>query len=202
MSQGESTFMMEMAETASIMHNLSDRSLVLMDEIGRGTSTYAGIYIAWVLVEYLHKHPNYKTKALFVTHYHELNELAKELPRVKNFNVSVQEIDRKILFLHKLVAGGSEHSFGIHVAQRAGMSSVIVERAREILVHLSQIDGKMNEKVENLPKKQYQLKIFAPNEDLSSLKTFLERIDINALSPIEALLKLSDLKNMVKNFKN
>ncbi|WP_439099471.1 DNA mismatch repair protein MutS [Cardinium endosymbiont of Oedothorax gibbosus] len=202
LAQGESTFMMEMVETASIMHNLSDRSLVLMDEIGRGTSTYDGISIAWALVEYLHNHPQYRPKTLFASHYHELNELAKELPRVKNFNVAVQEIDRKILFLHKLVAGGSAHSFGIHVAQMAGMPSMILERAREVLAHLSQVGGKMHAKIEAFPKGQYQLKLFGPDEDLSGLKALLEAIDISALSPIEALLKLNDLKNMVKGFKS
>ncbi len=152
LAQGESTFMMEMVETASIMHNLSDRSLVLMDEIGRGTSTYDGISIAWALVEYLHNHPNYRPKTLFATHYHELNELASELPRVKNFNVAVQEIDRKILFLHKLVAGGSAHSFGIHVAQMAGMPAAILERARAVLTHLSRVGGKIHGNVVHAPK--------------------------------------------------
>ncbi|WP_243518776.1 MULTISPECIES: DNA mismatch repair protein MutS [unclassified Candidatus Cardinium] len=205
LAQGESTFMMEMTETASIMHNLSDRSLVLMDEIGRGTSTYDGISIAWALVEYLHNHSRYRAKTLFATHYHELNELAKELPRVKNFNVAVQEIDRKILFLHKLVPGGSEHSFGIHVAQMAGMPAMILARARAILAHLSQVGGKVgkvDEKIENLPKEQYQLKLFEPNEPnkgLSDLKAFLEAIDMDRLSPVEALLKLNEIKNMVTN---
>lgn len=202
LAQGESTFMMEMTETASIMHNLSDRSLVLMDEIGRGTSTYDGISIAWALVEYLHNHSQYRAKTLFATHYHELNELAKELPRVKNFNVAVQEIDRKILFLHKLVAGGSEHSFGIHVAQMAGMPAIIVERARAVLAHLSQVGGKMHAKVEPLPTAEYQLKLFAPSEAGSNLIALLEAIDIDTLAPVEALVKLNDLKNMVKSFKD
>ncbi len=201
LAQGESTFMMEMTETASIMHNLSQRSLILMDEIGRGTSTYDGISIAWALVEYLHNHPLYKAKTLFATHYHELNELARELPRVKNFNVAVQEIDRKILFLHKLVAGGSEHSFGIHVAQMAGMPAKILERARVVLAHLSQAGGNMHAKVENLPE-QYQLKIFDSNEDLNALKACLDAIDINALTPVEALLKLNEIKNMIKKMSN
>ncbi|TSJ80555.1 DNA mismatch repair protein MutS [Cardinium endosymbiont of Dermatophagoides farinae] len=200
LAQGESTFMMEMTEAASIMHNLSHRSLVLMDEIGRGTSTYDGISIAWALVEYLHNHPDYRAKTIFATHYHELNELAKALPRVKNFNVAVQEIDQKILFLHKLVAGGSAHSFGIHVAQMAGMPAVIVERAREVLAHLSVVGGKMP--VEKIPKAHYQLKLFGPNEDLTEFKAFLDAIDINTLAPVEALLKLNELKNMVKSIKN
>ncbi|MEF2229165.1 MAG: DNA mismatch repair protein MutS [Candidatus Cardinium sp.] len=200
LAQGESTFMMEMTETASIMHNLSERSLVLMDEIGRGTSTYDGISIAWALVEYLHNHPNYKPKTLFATHYHELNELAKTLPRVKNFHVAVQEIDRKILFLHKLVAGGSQHSFGIHVAQMAGMPVTILERAREVLAHLSQVGR--HAQVEKLPQVQYQLKLFEPDNGLSELKAYLESIDINTLSPVDALIKLNDLKNRVERFKN
>ncbi|MGI2262284.1 DNA mismatch repair protein MutS [Candidatus Cardinium hertigii] len=200
LAQGESTFMMEMTETASIMHNLSDRSLVLMDEIGRGTSTYDGISIAWALVEYLHHHPRYKAKTLFATHYHELNELAKSLPRVKNFNVAVQEIEQKILFLHKLVPGGSQHSFGIHVAQMAGMPSIILERAREVLAHLSQVGGKIHAQVENL--QQYQLKLFGPDETLSDLKAFLDGMDIDLLTPVEALLKLNQIKNMVKRFNN
>jgi DNA mismatch repair protein MutS len=199
LAKGESTFMMEMTETASIMHNLSDRSLVLMDEIGRGTSTYDGISIAWALVEYLHNHPRYKAKTLFATHYHELNELAKELPRVKNCNVAVQEANGKILFLHKLVPGGSEYSFGIHVAQMAGMPSLILERATEVLSHLSEIGGKMYTKgIETLPKTQYQLKIFSADDDLSYLKTFIDKIDINSLSPVEALFKLNEIKNRLK----
>lgn len=200
LAQGESTFMMEMTETASIMHNLSDRSLVLMDEIGRGTSTYDGISIAWALVEYLHNHPRYRAKTLFATHYHELNALAKELPRVKNFNVAVQEMDQKILFLHKLVPGGSQHSFGIHVAQMAGMPLMILERARAVLAHLSQVGGKI--KVEGLPQEPYQLKLFGPDKDLRDLATCLDAIDINQLTPVDALLKLNEIKNMVKRFNN
>lgn len=200
LAQGESTFMMEMTETASIMHNLSNRSLILMDEIGRGTSTYDGISIAWALVEYLHNHPCYKAKTLFATHYHELNELSKELIRVKNFNVAVQEISGKILFLHKLVPGGSEHSFGIHVAQMAGMPVTILDRATEVLHHLSEVGGKIHPKsiAKGLPKTLYQLSLFEVNEDFNYFKSFLDKIDINTLAPIEALLKLNEVKNMLK----
>ena len=199
LSKGESTFMMEMSETANIMHNLSDRSLVIMDEIGRGTSTYDGISIASALIEYCHNHPHYKAKMLFATHYHELNELAKELPRVKNYNVAVKETNGKVLFLHKLVAGGSEHSFGIHVAQMAGMPSLILDRATEVLKHLSDKGDKMYVKeLEILPKIQYQLNIFSADDALNELKTFIEKIDINTLSPIEALLKLNEIKIRMK----
>lgn len=203
-AQGESTFMMEMTETASIMHNLSNRSLILMDEIGRGTSTYDGISIAWALVEYLHNHLHSKAKTLFATHYHELNELSKELPRVKNFNVAVQEINGKILFLHKLVAGGSQHSFGIHVAQMAGMPAEILDRAAEVLSHLSAAGGKMHTKsiVEKLPKIPYQLSLFEENKAFNSIKSLLDTIDINTLAPVEALLKLNEIKNMLKEGKN
>ncbi|ROT47721.1 DNA mismatch repair protein MutS [Candidatus Cardinium hertigii] len=204
LAQGESTFMVEMTETASIMHNLSDRSLVLMDEIGRGTSTYDGISIAWALVEYLHNHPRYKAKTLFATHYHELNELTAELARVKNYHVAVQEVNGKILFLHKVVAGGSEHSFGIHVAQMAGMPTIILERATEILQHLSAISGKIPEKeiVTALSPTKYQLKLFDADADLGYLRTFLDEIDINTLSPVEALLKLSEMQNILKKERN
>ena len=128
--------MVEMNETASILNNISDRSLILLDEIGRGTSTYDGISIAWAIAEHLHEHPTVKPKTLFATHYHELNDMAESLPRIKNFNVSVKEVDNKVIFLRKLVPGGSEHSFGIHVAKMAGMPKTVVERANEIMMHL------------------------------------------------------------------
>src|SRR5690606_11549029 len=136
LSKGESTFMVEMTETASILNNLSERSLVLMDEIGRGTSTYDGISIAWSIVEYLHNPPKFKAKTLFATHYHELNQLAQDFPKVKNFNVSVKEMGNKVIFMRKLRSGGSEHSFGIHVAQMAGMPNPVVLRAAEIMRHM------------------------------------------------------------------
>jgi DNA mismatch repair protein MutS len=132
-SSGESTFMVEMNETASILNNLSDRSLILLDEIGRGTSTYDGISIAWAITEYLHEHPQYKAKTLFATHYHELNDMASIFPRIKNFNVSVKEMGNKVIFMRKLVAGGSAHSFGIHVAKMAGMPRFVLDRANDVL---------------------------------------------------------------------
>ena len=135
-SLGESTFMVEMNETASILNNISNRSLVLLDEIGRGTSTYDGISIAWAIAEYLHEHPLFKAKTLFATHYHELNEMAGTFNRIKNFHVSVKEIGNKVIFLRKLMEGGTEHSFGIHVAKMAGMPAKIIERADEILEQL------------------------------------------------------------------
>ncbi len=162
LSRGESTFMVEMTETASILNNLSDRSLVLMDEIGRGTSTYDGISIAWAIVEYLHKHPKFKAKTLFATHYHELNQLAEDFPRIRNYNVSVKEVGNKVVFLRKLKEGGSEHSFGIHVAQMAGMPQPVVLRANEIMHYLEQdkIRSKTKEKLREIPKSNYQLNIF------------------------------------------
>jgi DNA mismatch repair protein MutS len=197
---GESTFMMEMTETASIMHNLSDRSLVIMDEIGRGTSTYDGISIAWAIVEYLHNHPKYRAKTLFATHYHELNQLAEELKRVKNFNVTVKEIDGKIIFLRKLSEGGSEHSFGIHVAQLAGMPSQIVERSSEILVHLERNKDHVEEKakIKSIPTQAYQLSLFEADPAIEEIKDFIKKIDINTIAPIEALLKLRELKDKLK----
>ncbi len=201
LAKGESTFMVEMMETASIMNNLSDRSLVLMDEIGRGTSTYDGISIAWSILEFLHNHPKAKAKTLFATHYHELNELAKDFPRIKNYHVTIRESGQKIIFMRKLAEGGSEHSFGIHVAQMAGMPQQIVLRADEIMRHLeanrSQQDTK--EVVQQLPKSNYQLNIFDPADpELERVRELLKKLDVNSLSPIEALLKLNELKGMVK----
>lgn len=204
LSKGESTFMVEMMETASIMNNLSEKSLVLMDEIGRGTSTYDGISIAWAILEYLHNHPKTKPKTLFATHYHELNELSKNFERIKNFHVTVKETGNKIIFLRKLAEGGSEHSFGIHVAQMSGMPKEIVQRAKEVLVQLEELREKQPEKtiknsLKELPKKQ-QVQIFEATQDpiLDRLRTMLKKIDINTLSPIEALMKLNELRNLVK----
>jgi len=197
---GESTFMVEMTETASIMHNLSDRSLIVMDEIGRGTSTYDGISIAWSIIEYLHNHSKYKAKTLFATHYHELNQLADQLERVKNFNVSVKEVAGKIIFLRKLKEGGSEHSFGIHVAQLAGMPTQVVERASEILGHLEhgkkRIENKA--KIKTIPAKTYQLALFEADPGIEKAKTLLKQLDIDTLAPIEALLKLKELQESLK----
>ena len=200
LSRGESTFMVEMTETASILNNLSDRSLILMDEIGRGTSTYDGVSIAWAIVEYLHNHKDVKPKTLFATHYHELNQLAEDLVRVKNFNVSVKEVGDKIIFMRKLKEGGSEHSFGIHVAQIAGMPNKVVLRANEIL-HFLEKDKHKNEqkkKLEELPKPQFQLNMFEADPKMKEAKELLDKIDINTISPVEALLKLNEVLSILK----
>jgi DNA mismatch repair protein MutS len=199
LSRGESTFMVEMIETASILNNLSQRSLVLMDEIGRGTSTYDGISIAWAIVEYLHNHPKFKAKTLFATHYHELNELAKDLDRIKNFNVSVKEMGNKVLFLRKLKEGGSEHSFGIHVAQMAGMPNPVVIRAGEIMHHLEEqkISAKTREKMGKIPKASFQMALFQQDPRFDIVKNKLKAFDINTISPVEALLKLNEIKNIL-----
>jgi DNA mismatch repair protein MutS len=200
LSKGESTFMVEMTETASILNNLSDRSLVLMDEIGRGTSTYDGISIAWSIVEFLHSHPIFKAKTLFATHYHELNQLATDFPKIKNFNVAVKEVGNKVIFLRKLKEGGSEHSFGIHVAQMAGMPNPVVFRAAEILGHLEK-DKALKEKKESfntVPKNNFQLNLFEMDPKLSEAKRIIDEVDINAISPIEALLKLHEIKKKME----
>ena len=248
LSKGESTFMVEMTETASILNNLSDRSLVLMDEIGRGTSTYDGISIAWAIVEHLHNSPRARAKTLFATHYHELNQLAADCPRVRNYHVAVKEADNRILFLRKLREGGSEHSFGIHVARMAGMPTAVVLRANEIMHHLEQerastgvetdqptefddlLVGLGNDDadaapggkvvplngrgapaevpvrptgpkaqpaaaVHSAPRPSLQLSMFEPADPaLERLRELLEKLDVNTLTPIEALLKLNELK--------
>ena len=201
LSRGESTFMVEMTETASILNNLSDRSLVLMDEIGRGTSTYDGISIAWSIVEYLHNHPKSRVKTLFATHYHELNQLCQDFGRIKNFNVSVKEIGNKVIFMRKLKEGGSEHSFGIHVAQMAGMPNQVVLRASEIMHHLEadKIRNKTEKKLNQVPKNNYQMSLFTPDPAFEKIKNLLEQTDINAISPVEALLKLNEIKNSLQD---
>lgn len=201
-SLGESTFMVEMNEASDILNNLSDRSLVLFDELGRGTSTYDGISIAWSIVEYIHEHPKARAKTLFATHYHELNEMAKSFKRIKNFNVSVKEADNRIIFLRKLVKGGSEHSFGIHVAKMAGMPQSIVKRADIILKQLETDNRKqgiakpiaeINEKREG-----YQLSFFQLDDPvLSQVRDEIQSLDVNNLTPMEALNKLSDIKKIV-----
>lgn len=198
LSQGESTFMVEMTETASILNNLSDRSLVLMDEIGRGTSTYDGISIAWSIVEYLHNSKDSRAKTLFATHYHELNELTNDFPRIKNFNVAVKEVGDKIVFMRKLKEGGSNHSFGIHVAQMAGMPNQVVLRAHEILGHLEKekLSEKTKENLESVPKANFQLSMFEANPVFEKIEEVLDAIDINTLSPVEALLKLNEIKGI------
>lgn len=200
-SQGESTFMVEMNETASILNNLSDRSLILLDEIGRGTSTYDGISIAWAIAEYLHKAKE-KPKTLFATHYHELNEMATSFERIKNFNVSVKEIKNKIIFLRKLVPGGSEHSFGIHVAKMAGMPSRLIVNANKILKELESSNLKEANK-SSLRRKQeddFQLSFFQLDDPtLSHIKDEILNTDIDTLTPVEALLKLNEIKNLLKS---
>lgn len=200
LSRGESTFMVEMTETASILNNLSDRSLVLMDEIGRGTSTYDGVSIAWSIVEYLHNQKEYKAKTLFATHYHELNQLAEDLPRVKNFNVSVKEIGDKIIFMRTLKEGGSEHSFGIHVAQLAGMPNKIVLRANEILqfLELEKHKNEPDKKFDALPKASAQMTLFEADPKMKEVLEMLGKIDINTISPVEALLKLNEVLTVLK----
>ena len=250
LSKGESTFMVEMTETASILNNLSDRSLVLMDEIGRGTSTYDGISIAWAIVEHLHNNPKAKAKTLFATHYHELNQLADDCPRVRNYNVAVKEADGRILFLRKLQAGGSEHSFGIHVARLAGMPTSVVLRANEIMHHLevertsagtgdegpTEFGGLLDDlanpssngqlavknrvpgvvemasgaeatavaavprpratsAVATAPRPTVQLSMFEPTDPaLERIRELLQHLDVNTLTPIEALMKLNEMK--------
>ena len=211
-SSGESTFMVEMNETASILNNLSERSLILLDEIGRGTSTYDGISIAWAIAEYIHSQPKNRAKTLFATHYHELNEMTTYFPRIKNFNVSVKELNNKIIFLRKLQEGGSEHSFGIHVARMAGMPKQVVDRANDILkklekdheLELSEVElTEAHNPIEQLASKtksksDYQLSFFQLNDPiLEQLKDELLKTDINTLTPIEALMKLNDIKRMV-----
>ncbi len=208
-SSGESTFMVEMNETASILNNLSARSLVLLDEIGRGTSTYDGISIAWSIAEYIHKQPVNKAKTLFATHYHELNEMQQYFPRIKNFNVSVKESGNKIIFLRKLTEGGSEHSFGIHVARMAGMPAFVIERANVILKKLEKEHEFEFDESENLvvngsakipagKKSDMQLSFFQLNDPLlQQIKDDILQMDINKLTPVEALLKLSEIKKLV-----
>ena len=200
-SQGESTFMVEMNETASILNNLSDRSLILLDEIGRGTSTYDGISIAWSIAEYLHENPKAKAKTLFATHYHELNDMTNVFKRIKNYNVSVKEINNKIIFLRKLVQGGSNHSFGIHVAKMAGMPNKMIGRANEVLKQLenSHVSNGSAKKVKTeIDVDDMQLSFFQLDDPvLEQIKDELINIDINTLTPVEALMKLNEIKKAV-----
>ena len=199
-SMGESTFMVEMNETASILNNISPRSLILLDEIGRGTSTYDGISIAWAISEFLHDNES-KPKTLFATHYHELNEMTSSFKRIKNFNVSVKEEKNDVLFLRKLVPGGSEHSFGIHVAKMAGMPNQVLKKAHQILKKLekSHSNEELTGKVKSI-KDDHQLQFFnLDNPILEELKEEILKIDINSLTPVEALLKLSELKKKIDN---
>ena len=197
-SMGESTFMVEMNETASILNNISDRSLVLLDEIGRGTSTYDGISIAWAISEYLHEHPA-KPKTLFATHYHELNEMSETFSRIKNFNVAVKELKDNVLFVRKLVEGGSEHSFGIHVAKMAGMPQQVIRRANKILSKLekSHSSEELTDKVKSL-KDDMQLSFFNLDDPLlEEIKDEILHTDIDTLTPVEALMKLNEIKRML-----
>ena len=216
-SQGESTFMVEMLESASILNNISDRSIVLLDEIGRGTSTYDGISIAWAMVEYLHNHPKVHAKTLFATHYHELNEMEQMCPRVKNYHVAVKEIDNQIVFLRKLERGGTEHSFGIHVARMAGMPGAIVSRAEEILRNLELVYGSnqivpnrspkersrksssqsVREAAESAIPQSMQLSMFQLDDPvLVQIRDQIQGLDLDALTPLEALNKLNEIKKI------
>lgn len=228
LSGGESTFMVEMNETASIINNISQRSLILLDEIGRGTSTYDGISIAWSIVEYLHASPA-APKTLFATHYHELNELEEKLPRVQNFHVTNKEVGNKIIFLRKLAPGGSTHSFGIHVARMAGMPPSLIDRANDILKQLeesgrgthsgrnaeSDLNGKdsvqpasnvptasgvpSSQSIKKLSTPQIQLSIFdAHSQTFEDIRKMLTDMDINRLTPVEALMKLNEIKGLLK----
>lgn len=213
-SRGESTFMVEMTESAAILNNLTPRSLVLIDELGRGTSTYDGISIARAIVEYLHEHPRARAKTLFATHYHELNELESIYPRIHNYNVSVREEDGKVIFLRKLIPGGSEHSFGIHVAKLAGVPQPIVKRAQEILQTLEELAAEMRasdqhlSRISDAPKVApvggipYQLSFFQLDDPLlSQIREQILDLDINALTPLEALNKLNEIKALLKGTK-
>lgn len=204
-SVGESTFMVEMNEAADILNNLSARSLVLFDELGRGTSTYDGISIAWAIVEYIHEHPRARARTLFATHYHELNEMEKSFKRIKNYNVAVKEVDNKVIFLRKLERGGSEHSFGIHVAKMAGMPKSIVKRADEILKQLEtenrqtgSVGGKkITEGASSAA--GMQLSFFQLDDPvLCQIRDEILNLDVNNLTPLEALNKLNDIKRIVK----
>jgi DNA mismatch repair protein MutS len=207
LSGGESTFMVEMNETASIINNISSRSLILLDEIGRGTSTYDGISIAWSIAEYLHQSPH-APKTLFATHYHELNELENKLARIKNYHITNKEVGNKVIFLRKLAPGGSTHSFGIHVAKMAGMPPALIDRANEILKVLekkhedqptSGAQNQLSEQVKQIATQKVQLSIFdAHSETFDDIRKKLQDIDINRLTPVEALMKLNEIKGLVK----
>jgi DNA mismatch repair protein MutS len=206
-SMGESTFMVEMNETASILNNISDRSLVLLDEIGRGTSTYDGISIAWAIAEYLHEHPS-KPKTLFATHYHELNEMSESLARIQNYNVSVKELKDTVLFVRKLVKGGSAHSFGIHVAKMAGMPQTVILKAQKLLKKLEKdhsseaLNGLKSSKAGSRNKDEQaqhmQMSFFNLDDPLlEEIKEEILNLDINTLTPIEAMMKLNEIKRML-----
>lgn len=204
-SMGESTFMVEMNEAASILNNISERSLILFDELGRGTSTYDGISIAWAIVEYIHEHNNIKAKTLFATHYHELNEMEKTFARIKNYHIAVKEVDKQVVFLRRLERGGSEHSFGIHVAKMAGMPRSVVKRADEILQQLEDANRNSGNDVVSKPTKKmaieregFQLSFFQLDDPiLEAIRDEIKNTDINNLTPIEALNKLNEIKRII-----
>ena len=203
-SAGESTFMVEMTEAASILNNLSGRSLVLFDELGRGTSTYDGMSIAWAIVEHIHENSQSRARTLFATHYHELNEMEKSFQRIKNYNVSVREIDGRVIFLRKLMEGGSEHSFGIHVAKLAGMPKSVVKRSEQILSKLEASDNrgelKKSPTTEIAESREgVQLNFFQLDDPvLSQVRDEILGIDVNNLTPLEALNKLNEIQKIVK----
>lgn len=202
-SVGESTFMVEMSEASNIMNNLTERSLVLFDELGRGTSTYDGISIAWAIVEYIHENPKAHARTLFATHYHELNEMEQKFQRIKNWNVSVREVDGRVVFLRKLQRGGSEHSFGIHVARLAGMPQSIVKRAEQILVELERAGAEAGRDVPRAESRTrtdegVQLSFFQLDDPvLSQIRDEILHLDVNSLTPLEALNKLNDIKKIL-----
>ena len=204
-SLGESTFMVEMTEAANILNNVSSKSLVLFDELGRGTSTYDGISIAWAIVEYLHEHSKARARTLFATHYHELNEMEKNFSRIKNYNVSVKEVDNKVIFLRKLMRGGSEHSFGIHVAEIAGMPRSIVKRANVILKELETDNagvggaGKPNTAKIAEHSGDMELSFFQLDDPvLTQIRDEILGLDVNNLTPVDALNKLNDIKKILR----
>jgi DNA mismatch repair protein MutS len=199
---GESTFMVEMNEASSILNNLSHRSLVLFDELGRGTSTYDGISLAWAIVEYIHEHASHQARTLFATHYHELNEMEKSFSRIKNHHITVKEAGGKVIFLRKLAPGGSEHSFGIHVARLAGMPKSVLNRAEQVLASLENQSSRENisKPLSGLAETRsgYQLSLFQLDDPvLSSIRDEIKNVDINNLTPIEALNKLNEIKKII-----
>jgi DNA mismatch repair protein MutS len=194
--------MVEMNETASILNNISDRSLILLDEIGRGTSTYDGISIAWAITEYIHNHPLSRAKVLFATHYHELNEMAASMPRIKNFHISIKEIGKEVIFLRKIEQGGSAHSFGIHVARMAGMPSTVLRRADDLLKQLEQSHSGENLSYRPDPASKsgedFQLSFIQLDDPLLlQIKEDIINTDINTLTPVEALMKLNEIKRLL-----
>jgi DNA mismatch repair protein MutS len=201
-SMGESTFMVEMNETASILNNLSERSLILLDEIGRGTSTYDGISIAWAIADFIHNHPSHP-KTLFATHYHELNDMSESFDRIKNFNVSVKELKDNVIFLRKLVPGGSKHSFGIHVAKLAGIPAEVIHKANKLLKRLekSHASEELQEKMKQANQENLQLSFFQLDDPLlENIREEILSTNIDTLTPIEALMKLNEIKRMlIKN---